>query len=229
MPEESGATAAALADIGQLRLNLEKNKGDGQERNFTYSGATSSRFLSNIQDVQAGDPTDALPVDKGWAKLFPESDEDEIFDTFWNWQKIHFPIVPPDNFLEDYRAGKRNSEFVSPLLLDVIHAFGENFRSRRSKERSAAYFKRAEAGIMVEIGTPRVSTIQGILLLSMFQMGTGNIPVAWIINGGCCVFSTVKSADVEARRHERGAFDEVGAAYRFNWIGRSRGYVASDA
>ncbi|KAF8608457.1 hypothetical protein BDV93DRAFT_603266 [Ceratobasidium sp. AG-I] len=210
LPEESGATEAALADIGQLRLNVEKNKGDGQERNFTYFGATSSRFLSNIADVQAGDPTDTLPQDKGWAKCLPDSDDAEILDTFWTWQKIHFPIVPPDNFLEDYRAGKRNSEFVSPLLLDVIYAFGENFGPRRSRDRAAAYFKKAEGGIMVEIGTPRVATIQGILLMSMFQMGTGNIPVAWIMNGMSVALSTRLGLHIDSSGLvEQGAMSQV--------------------
>lgn len=164
---------------------MEKNKHDAQERNFTYFGATSSRFLSNITDIQAGDPTDSLPRDEGYVKCFEDSDDAEILQTFWEWQKIHFPIVPPDSFLEDYNAGKRNSEFVSPLLLDVIYAFGENFKRERSAERSGVYFQRAEGAIMVEIGTPRVATIQGILLMSMFRMGNGNIPVAWIMNGEC--------------------------------------------
>ncbi|KAG8793052.1 hypothetical protein FRC12_004054 [Ceratobasidium sp. 428] len=192
LPEESGATPAALADIGQLRLEVEKSdaKAPGEATSFTYYGATSSRFLSNIADIQAGDPTDALPQDYGYAKLFDDSDDTDIFDTFWNWQRIHFPIVNPDNFFADYNAGKRNSEFVSPLLLDVIYSFGENFGKNRSVERSLEYFRRAEAAVMVEIGTPRVATIQGILLMSMFQMGNGKIPVAWIMNGMSVALST---------------------------------------
>ncbi|KAG9084259.1 hypothetical protein FRC06_004147 [Ceratobasidium sp. 370] len=185
LPEESGATAAALADIGQLRLDVEKTdtKPPGEATNFTYYGATSSRFLSNIADIQAGNPTDILPQDHGYTKCFEDSDDADIFEAFWNWQRIHFPIVNSENFYADYNAGKRNSEFVSPLLLDIIYGFGENFGQRRSIERSRVYFQRAESAVMTEIGTPRISTIQGILLMSMFQMGNGKIPVAWIMNG----------------------------------------------
>lgn len=192
LPEESGATAAALADIGQLRLEVETSntKPSGEATSFTYFGPTSSRFLSNIADIQAGNPMDTLPKDLGYTKCFEDSNDDEIFDTFWNWQRIHFPIVNPENFLTEYNAGKRNSEFVSPLLLDIIYGFGENFGQRRSIERSNAYFQRAESAVMVEIGTPRVATIQGILLMSMFQMGNGKIPVAWILNGMSVALST---------------------------------------
>ncbi|KAG9116366.1 hypothetical protein FRC07_007456 [Ceratobasidium sp. 392] len=192
LPEESGATAAALADIGQLRLEVEKSdtKPSGEATSFTYYGATSSRFLSSIADIQAGNPTDTLPQDHGYSKVYEDSDDADIFETFWDWQRIHFPIVNPENFFADYNAGKRNSEFVSPLLLDVIYSFGENFGKRRSVERSIKYFQRAEAAVMIEIGTPRVATIQGILLMSMFQMGNGKIPVAWIMNGMSVALST---------------------------------------
>jgi hypothetical protein len=187
LPEESGATATALADIGKLRLDVERSdKETGSEAtNFTYFGATSSRFLSNIGDIQAGDPTDALPQDRGYIKCFEDSDDEMVFRTYWDWQRIHFPIVDPNTFYSDYNAGKRNSEFVSPMLLDIIYAVGENFGPKRSTERSQAYFKRAEAAIMTEIGTPKISTIQATILMSMFQMGNGKIPVAWIINGLC--------------------------------------------
>ncbi|KAG8709642.1 hypothetical protein FRC11_005353, partial [Ceratobasidium sp. 423] len=188
LPEESGATAAALADIGKLRLEVEKTEGEtnsGEATNFTYFGATSSRFLSSIGDIQAGDPTDALPRDQGYIKCFQDSDDEMTFKTYWEWQRIHFPVVDPETFYADYNAGKRNSEFVSPMLLDIIYAVGENFGPRRSIERSQAYLKRAEAAIMTEIGTPRISTIQAIVMMSMFQMGNGKIPVAWILNGKC--------------------------------------------
>ncbi|QRV98373.1 Fungal specific transcription factor domain [Ceratobasidium sp. AG-Ba] len=192
LPEESGATAAALADIGQLRLEVETSntKPSGEATNFTYFGPTSSRFLSNIADIQAGNPTDTLPQDLGYTKRFEDSNDDEIFEAFWNWQHIHFPIVNRENFMSEYNEGKRNSEFVSPLLLDVIYGFGENFGPHRRTDHSAEYFRRAESAVMVEIGTPRVATIQGILLMSMFQMGNGKIPVAWILNGMSVALST---------------------------------------
>ncbi|CUA66993.1 Nitrogen assimilation transcription factor nit-4 [Neurospora crassa OR74A] [Rhizoctonia solani] len=193
LPEESGATAAALADIGKLRLEVEKTEGDannGEATNFTYFGATSSRFLSSIGDIQAGDPTDTLPRDQGYVKCFADSDDETTFKTYWEWQRIHFPIVDPDKFYLDYNAGKRNSEFVSPMLLDIIYAVGENFGPTRSIERSQVYLKRAEGAVMVEIGTPRISTIQAILMMSMFQMGNGQIPVAWILNGMSVALST---------------------------------------
>ncbi|ELU41984.1 fungal specific transcription factor domain-containing protein [Rhizoctonia solani AG-1 IA] len=185
LPEESGATAAALADIGKLRLEVEKTEGEantGEATNFTYFGATSSRFLSSIGDIQAGDPTDALPRDQGYTKCYPDSNDEMTFKTYWEWQRIHFPIVDPETFYADYNAGKRNSEFVSPMLLDIIYAVGENFGPTRSIERSQTYLKRAEAAIMIEIGTPRIATIQSIVMMSMFQMGNGKIPVAWILN-----------------------------------------------
>lgn len=192
LPEESGATAAALADIGKLRLEVERtdtdNSGDG--RNFTYFGATSSRFLSNIGDILAGDPTDALPQDHGYTKCFEDSDDEVVFKTYWEWQRIHFPIVDPVPFYNDYNAGKRNSEFVSPMLLDVIYAVGENFGPKRSIERSLVYAKRADGAVMTEIGTPKIATIQAIILMSMFQMGNGRIPVAWIMNGMAVALST---------------------------------------
>ncbi|QRW25321.1 Fungal specific transcription factor domain [Rhizoctonia solani] len=193
LPEESGATAAALADIGKLRLEVEKTEGEantGEATNFTYFGATSSRFLSSIGDIQAGDPTDALPRDQGYTKCYPDSNDEMTFKTYWEWQRIHFPIVDPETFYADYNAGKRNSEFVSPMLLDIIYAVGENFGPTRSIERSQTYLKRAEAAIMIEIGTPRIATIQSIVMMSMFQMGNGKIPVAWILNGMSVALST---------------------------------------
>ncbi|KDN47903.1 hypothetical protein RSAG8_03323, partial [Rhizoctonia solani AG-8 WAC10335] len=133
---------------------------------------------------------DALPRDQGYVKCFEDSDDETAFRTYWEWQRIHFPIVDPDTFYADYNAGKRNSEFVSPMLLDIIYAVGENFGPARSIERSQVYLKRAEAAIMTEIGTPRISTIQAILMMSMFQMGNGKIPVAWTLNGMSVALST---------------------------------------
>ncbi|KAF8756553.1 Fungal specific transcription factor domain [Rhizoctonia solani] len=193
LPEESGATAAALADIGKLRLEVEKTEGEantGEATNFTYFGATSSRFLSSIGDIQAGDPTDALPRDQGYTKCYPDSNDEMTFKTYWEWQRIHFPIVDPETFYADYNAGKRNSEFVSPMLLDIIYAVGRIFWTYEKHRAQSDVFEARRSSNYDRDWDAENCTIQSIVMMSMFQMGNGKIPVAWILNGMSVALST---------------------------------------
>ncbi|KAG8736358.1 hypothetical protein FRC12_017666 [Ceratobasidium sp. 428] len=207
LPEDSGASVAALLDIGKLRLDVAPSKGDpsqstgSPESSFTYFGPQSSRFLSGTDTPQASrndSPQDGKikygnPHQATWFPLCSPEEERSLLSTFWAWQRIHFPIVQSEAFLSAYNAGQYNCEVVTPMLLDMIFVIGSYFGPGKEGGDGAAgerFFVRAETRIIEEINNPRVATVQALLIMAIFQMGHAKTPVAWTLNGMAVALST---------------------------------------
>jgi hypothetical protein len=116
------------------------------------------------------------------SNLFDDPLETELLNKFWSWQDIHFTVVNPDLFLESYHRGERDSEWVSPMLIDMMLAIGVQF-GHQGYGRKAIYAARAEALVIHELARPKMATLQAVQLLSVFQMGLGRVSVGWSLNG----------------------------------------------
>ncbi|KAG8705049.1 hypothetical protein FRC08_001878 [Ceratobasidium sp. 394] len=207
LPEDSGASVAALLDIGKLRLDVAPSKLDSSHQpgspvaSFTYFGPQSSRWLSGTDPPQLGtgdSPRDGKvrygnPHQPTWFPLCSPEEERALLSTFWAWQRIHFPIVQSEAFLSAYNAGQYNCELVTPMLLDMIFAIGAYFGPGKEGGDGAAgerFFVRAETRVIEEINNPRVATVQALLIMAIFQMGHAKTPVAWTLNGMAVALST---------------------------------------
>ncbi|CAE6474700.1 unnamed protein product [Rhizoctonia solani] len=196
LPEDSGASVEAILDIGRLRLSVSEDA-DNQvdpsapesSSKFRYYGPTSSRFLSGAGTSErplAGlfghcAVRDSLNERKT-TNLFDNPLETELLNKFWKWQEIHCTIVDREVFLEVYQKGERDSEWVSPMLIDMMLAIGVQF-GHQAPGRKAMYSTRAEALVMHELGQPTMATMQAVQLMSIFQIGAGRVSVGWSLNG----------------------------------------------
>jgi hypothetical protein len=199
LPEDSGASMAALLDIAKLRLEVAPTKpdpshpADSPTATFTYFGPQSSRFLSGAETPNADGgmrrETKAPygnPHHSTWFPFCSPDEERALLSTFWAWQRIHFPIVLPEPFLSAYNAGQYNCELVTPMLLDMMFAIGSYFGPGKEGGdglHGERFFVRAESRVIDEINNPRVATVQALLIMAIFQMGHAKTPVAWTLNG----------------------------------------------
>ncbi|ELU45352.1 fungal specific transcription factor domain-containing protein [Rhizoctonia solani AG-1 IA] len=198
LPEDSGASVEAILDIGRLRLSVSRTTEDSEDlvgssapesSYFSYYGPTSSRFLSG--QATAEPPVSGLfgrcgvrdSIDeRKTSNLFDDPIETELLNKFWKWQDIHFMVVNRDIFLEAYKKGERESEWVSPMLIDMMLAIGVQF-GHQGYGRKAIYAARAEALVIHELARPTMATLQAVQLLSIFQMGVGRVSVGWSLTG----------------------------------------------
>ncbi|KAF8608458.1 hypothetical protein BDV93DRAFT_603267 [Ceratobasidium sp. AG-I] len=203
LPEDNGASIAALLDIGKLRLEVAPSQPDPSQPpgTFTYFGPQSSRFLSGTETPQPGSGVAARegdapygnPHHSTWFPLCSPEEELALLSTFWAWQRIHFPIVLSDAFLSAYNTGKHNCELVTPMLLDMMFAIGSYFgpgKEGGDGQQGERFFVRAESRVIDEINNPRVATVQALLIMAIFQMGHAKTPVAWTLNGMAVALST---------------------------------------
>ncbi|CUA66994.1 Nitrogen assimilation transcription factor nit-4 [Neurospora crassa OR74A] [Rhizoctonia solani] len=199
LPEDTGASVAALLDIGKLRLEVAPTKSETTSNGtFTYFGPQSSRFLSGTDTLHAdsGKPCDSsygTPHTSTWFPFCSPEEEQVLLSTFWAWQRIHFPIVLPGPFLAAYNAQHYNCELVTPMLLDMIFVIGSYFGPGTEGGDGAQgerFFMRAESRVIEEINNPRVATVQALLIMAIFQMGHAKTPVAWTLNGMAVALST---------------------------------------
>ncbi|KAG8722299.1 hypothetical protein FRC09_006478 [Ceratobasidium sp. 395] len=209
LPEDNGASNEAILDVGRLRLCLSKleegNTMNGDSSSFCYYGPTSSRHLACIDESEPSLPYTHIECDlkrsldtRISANIFEDKHELALLDKFWIWQDIHYTVVDRDLFLKSYNDGERDSEWVSPMLIDMMLAIGEQFGHQGHENRRALYSTRAEATVVHELGRPRMATMQAIQLMSTFEMGAGRVSVAWSLNGLAVALSNRLGLHVDA-------------------------------
>ncbi|CAE6349837.1 unnamed protein product [Rhizoctonia solani] len=207
LPEDSGASVEAILDIARLRLSVSEHidpSAPESSSKFCYYGPTSSRFLS-------GTGTSERPVaglfghcgvrdsinERKTSNLFDDPLEAELLNKFWKWQDIHCTIVDRDIFLEAYQKGERDSEWVSPMLIDMMLAIGVQF-GHQGHGRKAIYAARAEALVMHELGQPTMATMQAVQLMAIFQIGASRVSVGWSLNGLAVAMSNKMGLHVDS-------------------------------
>ena len=181
LPEDSGASVEAIIDMGRLRLCISKtDKGDtmneGDSSNFCYHGSTAPCFPSCLPA--------RLPNVEPAVDLFKDERELALLSRFWTWQDIHFTVVERALFLRLYKGGERDSEWISPMLVDMMLAIGEQYGyAARDGEKRAMYAERAAQAVVHELAMPRMATMLAIQLMAVFDMGCGKIGSGWSLIG----------------------------------------------
>ncbi|KAF8605534.1 hypothetical protein BDV93DRAFT_605457 [Ceratobasidium sp. AG-I] len=181
LPEDSGASVEAIIDMGRLRLCLSKtDKGDtmneGDSSNFCYHGSSTPCFPSCMPA--------RLPSVEPKVDLFKDERELALLSRFWMWQDIHFTVVERASFLKAYKDGERDSEWVSPMLVDMMLAVGEQYGyAVRNGEKRVMYAERAAQALVHELARPRMATMLAIQLMAVFDMGCGKIGSGWSLIG----------------------------------------------
>jgi hypothetical protein len=231
LPEDSGASIEAIMDIGRLRLCVSKTEkgdtmNDGDTSNFCYYGPTSGRYFASTQEPEPSLPHTYVQCDlkrsldarKGM-NIFEDEHELSLLNKFWVWQDIHCTVVERALFIESYKNGERDSEWVSPMLIDMMLAIGEQFGHKGHDGRRAVYSARAESTVVHELGRPRMSTMQAVQLMAIFQMGAGRVSVGWSLNGEFNVTILMMAGLCVVSRFGGSAVQQTGSAYRFYRLG----------
>lgn len=73
------------------------------------------------------------------------------------------------------------AQFISPLLLDSMFSVAALFRG--NAEISEVFYQRARLRVLEEAINPTLATVQGICLLSSWELGNARAPAAWTLNG----------------------------------------------
>ncbi|KAF8608463.1 hypothetical protein BDV93DRAFT_603272 [Ceratobasidium sp. AG-I] len=72
------------------------------------------------------------------------------------------------------------AQFISPLLLDALFAIAALFYG--NLETSNQFYKRAEVRMLEEAASPRLATVQGVMLMAIAELGHARAPAAWTFN-----------------------------------------------
>ncbi|KAG9118710.1 hypothetical protein FRC07_006645 [Ceratobasidium sp. 392] len=210
LPEDSGASNEAMLDVGRLRLCLSKTEkgntmNDGDSSNFGYYGPTSSRHLACIDEPEPSLSHAYIECDlkrsldtRILTNIYENEHELSLLNKFWIWQDIHVTIVDRNLFLKSYNDGERDSEWISPMLIDMMLAIAEQFGHQGHEDQRTVYSTRAEATVVHELGRPRMATMQAIQLMAIFHMGAGRVSVAWSLNGLAVALSNRLGLHIDA-------------------------------
>lgn len=101
------------------------------------------------------------------------------------------PPAPPNPFCDQsaitvpsadsVQATSDLSQFISPLLLDAMFAIAALFHG--NFETSDMFYKRAETRVLGEAASPRLATVQAVLLMATAELGYARAPAAWTLSG----------------------------------------------
>ncbi|OOF97799.1 hypothetical protein ASPCADRAFT_127995 [Aspergillus carbonarius ITEM 5010] len=159
---------------------------DGQLR---YFGATSNFNLvtdSMQQNLLMG-------LRPGLGPVFLEDEID--FDTETHLERLFFCWHDPTCHVVDesmyyhskalWANEQEQNTFYSPLLNKAICAIGALFDSQlpRPRQRADTFAKMAKALLENELESPKVATVQALVILSSFEAGATRESRAWLFSG----------------------------------------------
>ncbi|QRV84293.1 Fungal specific transcription factor domain [Ceratobasidium sp. AG-Ba] len=193
LPEDSGASVAALLDISKLRLDVAPSKPDPSQpssASYTYFGPQSGRFLSGTDTLPGGDPISTPISGHGSRCVRPERARavEHVLDV----AACAFPIVHAESFLSAYDVGDFNCELVTPMLLDMIFVIGSYFGPGKEGGDGAngeRFLVRAETKI-IEDQQSSGGDCPGALHHGRFPDGTCQDTCCWTLNGMAVALST---------------------------------------
>lgn len=106
-----------------------------------------------------------------------------MLDSFWKSDQLWSNVVNKDLFMT-HRAIGGSSKYYSISLEDAMLACGSrNSTSNTIRQIGRKFLDRARQGLLKQLESPTISTIQGFLLLSNFEAGIGRNRVGWTYCG----------------------------------------------
>jgi len=182
-PPVHSATIPSL-ELGQQQPHLTASGPPHEhEAEEGFFGPTSelhvsspSEYLSRSQVPDRHNP--AISIDMDSPGL-----QSSLLRSYWNYQTLSVVVVDAETFLSQ-RASKSRSQFYSKFLENTILAcsarLSTSFAVRALGEE---YAKRAKSELITELDGATMATLQGLLLLSDYEMTSARDRVGWIYCG----------------------------------------------
>lgn len=188
MPFPLSINSAALEPTTEADPQAEEEKPlfhlDPERRQVSYYGPTSQNYHSSPcadrtfqrEDGTIDNPSTGIDLDSPHIKRV-------ILDCFWKSNEVFGRAVDQELFTAAHKAGEP-SEYYSKALEDVMLACGaRNSTSAVIRKLGPRYVKRAKAGLLMQLESPTIGSIQGFMLLSNFDSSLGSHRVGWTYGG----------------------------------------------
>lgn len=149
--------------------------------NGAYFGPSCPLHVSSPSDIRAQDelmPVPRVHVDMDSARL-----KSVLIDGYCRFQKCTVDLVHRESFLAHRKEGVRSQYYSSFYENSALACSARLSTSAAVRALSSAYAKRAKADLVMELQDPNLATVQGMLLLSDYEMSEGHDRVGWIYCG----------------------------------------------
>lgn len=189
--DENGQVRYLGKSSGFYLLQNSRTYQNGAFHFSGYSHKLSSKKLVNIPDSSdTDDPT--FRTKKKYPNLDPlELPPNDLSEDLVKLYLTHFYPVLPMFYKKRLISSSLPQESISPLLLNAIYAIAsrvtpdERVRSDPAAPDTAGdiFFERAKCLLDDYYDTPRISTVQALLLMASHQMGAMKAARAWLYSG----------------------------------------------
>ncbi|KAJ9627369.1 hypothetical protein H2204_009780 [Knufia peltigerae] len=106
-----------------------------------------------------------------------------VLESYWKSNELWSSIVDRCFFIAHKAAGHA-SQYYSQGLEDAMLACGSrNSTSSAIRKVGREYLRRAKMNLQIEIENPTVAALQGCLLVSNYEAGTGQNRIGWMFMG----------------------------------------------
>jgi hypothetical protein len=189
--DENGQVRYLGKSSGFYLLQNSRTYQDGAFHFSGYSHKLSAKKCNNIPDSSDIDDT-IFKSKKKYSNTDPlELPPNDLSEHLVVLYLTHFYPVLPMFYKRRLVSAGNPQETISPLLLNAIYAIAsrvtpeERVRSDPSAPDTAGdiFFERAKCLLDDYYDTPRISTVQALLLMASHQMGAMKAARAWLYSG----------------------------------------------
>ncbi|KIW32992.1 uncharacterized protein PV07_04497 [Cladophialophora immunda] len=173
-----GTVTIPRRDQRQMRQSCP-SRGKG-----AYFGPSCPLHVSSPSDTRGQDDAGPIPrvhVDMDSARL-----KSVLIDSYCRFQKCTVDLVHRESFLSHRKEGLRSQYYSTFYENSALACSARLSTSAAVRALSSAYAKRAKADLVAELQDPNLATVQGLLLLSDYEMSEGHDRVGWIYCGIAC-------------------------------------------
>ncbi|OAP65610.1 hypothetical protein AYL99_01582 [Fonsecaea erecta] len=192
-PDDEGSDGV-INEISE-RMGTLQVTDDGELR---YFGATSNlplrddtaTFTQSAESTIARNRGQRLLEAAGLSQHVDEALEDHLTNLYFTWQDPTFHVVDRDLYKQvrrSHRSRPGRSSYLSETLINAMCAFGAIYDTGRHENfplpLTKFFAKRAKIWLDIELDSPRVATVQALVILSSFEAATTNDARGWLYSG----------------------------------------------
>ncbi|OAL33981.1 hypothetical protein AYO20_06816 [Fonsecaea nubica] len=159
-------------------------EGEVSEESGIYFGPSCQLHVSSPSDVVKSvsgihAPGTQIDMDSDRLKTL-------LFNNYCNFQTLSVTIIHPELFLSHRARGLRSQHYSRFLENSMMACSARLSTSVAVRALGSSYAMRAKSEIVSELEDPNVATLQGMLLLSDYEMTEGRDRVGWMYCGIAC-------------------------------------------
>ncbi|EXJ73871.1 uncharacterized protein A1O5_03633 [Cladophialophora psammophila CBS 110553] len=192
-PEDEGSDGV-ISEISE-RMGTLQVTDDGELR---YFGATSNLPLRDVTGLFTQSAESTIARNRGQRLLeaagigqhIDATLEDHLANLYFTWQDPTLHVVDRELYRQARRMQRTSpgrSSYLSETLINAMCAFGAIYDTGRHENCPLPlpkYFaKRAKIWLDVELDSPRVATVQALVILSSFEAASTNDARGWLYSG----------------------------------------------